>query len=179
MQTARRRGLEEGWVKITLDMIREKKPCYDPEPFAQGRTEATLGEILRMENVPLKDRIWIATMFSDNKTNRLFAVWCARRALSCIENPDPRSVAAVEVAERHAHGQATNAELEAAAWAAWAAAVAADPAAAWAAAWAADAVAADPAAAWAAAWAARAARAAWTAERRAQVEKLLEMIEES
>jgi hypothetical protein len=92
----------------------------------------------------------------NDRTARLFAVWCAREALKLIDNPDPRSVAACDVAERYANGEATDDEL----------------AAAWAAAWAA---ARD--AAWAAAWAAARA-AARDAARAAQSSKLLEMLGE-
>ena len=108
----------------------------------------------------------------NERTARLFAVWCAREALKLLDNPDPRSVAACDVAERFANGEATNEELAAAwdaAWAtarrdaaqaaAWAAARDAARAAAWdaaqAAAWAATQTAAwDVAqdAVWAAAW---------------------------
>ena len=155
---------------ITIEMIRAKNPCYDPATLAQGRTEATLVEILRMENVPPADQVWLAIRFLDDKTLRLFACWCARQALARVENPDPRSVAAVDVAERYALGQATDEEL----------ATARDAArdAAWAAAWAAARYAA-----WAAAWAAAKARyAAWAgaaadaAERERQITKLIEMI---
>jgi len=94
---------------------------------------------------------------------RLFACDCAERALANIAEPDPRSVAAVEVARRYADGKAGKAELADAADAAWAAARAA-----WAAAAALAAGAAWAAArtAWAAArTAARAAEDAWQAER--------------
>ena len=111
--------------------------------------------------------IWVATRKGvlDDRTLRLFAVWCARQVQHLM--PDPRSVAAVDVAERFANGEATADELTAAEAAARAAAGAAADAA-WDAAWA----AADAAwAAWAAAdaaWAAaRAARAAWAAARAA------------
>jgi len=106
----------------------------------------------------------------NDRTARLFAVWCAREALKLVDKPDPRSVAACDVAERFANGEATQEELAAAGAAAWAAA----RDAAWAAAWA---------TAWAAAWAA-ARDAAWDAARYAagaaagygQTKKLLEML---
>ena len=94
---------------------------------------------------------------------RRYAVWCARQVQNLMT--DQRSLSALDVAERHANGQATDEELAAAmaaAWAAadaaWAAAAAAKPAAwaAWAAAWA----AADAADAADAARAAAAAKAA-------------------
>jgi hypothetical protein len=53
------------------------------------------------------------------------ACWCARQALALVPEPDPRSLAAVEVAERYARGEATDAELAAARAAARAASAAA------------------------------------------------------
>lgn len=49
------------------------------------------------------------------RAERLFAVWCARQVAHLMT--DPRSIAAMDVAERHADGDATDAELDAA-WAA-------------------------------------------------------------
>lgn len=120
---------------------------------------------------------------------RLFAVRCARRVQHLMT--DPRSLAALDVAERHARGEATDEELaaasaaaraaEAAAWDAAAAAWDAADYAAWdetaaraAAEDAADA-AWDETAAWAAAW--DAADAARDAER-AEQQKILDEIRE-
>ena len=162
----------------TLLDIHDLKPCYPAtEHLPEGWT-GTLVDMLRVESCPLEDRIWVVTQFLDNKTNRLFAVWCAREALKLVDNPDIRSIAACDVAERYAHGNATNEELR----------IAYDAASA---AW--DA---DYAAAWDTRDAARAARAAVTrtvmtavevgvarvanraATRQAQIDKLIEMIEE-
>jgi hypothetical protein len=95
----------------------------------------------------------------NDKILRLFAVWCAREALKLVDNPDPRSISACDVADRYANGEATKEELAAAENAAWDAA----RAAAW------DAA---RAAAWDAAW-----NAARDAEGAAQSDKLLEMLE--
>jgi hypothetical protein len=137
-------------------------------------------------------------------TARLFVVWCARQALALVDNPDPRSVAACDVAERYANSKATKDELaaaraaaRAAAWdAAWDSARAAARAAAWDSAWAAARAAARDAAwgaaraaawdsardsAWAAAWAAARAAArdsAWAAARAAQYRQLMVMLGE-
>lgn len=86
----------------------------------------------------------------NERTARLFAVWCAREALKLVANPDSCSVTACDVAERYANGEATDSEL----------------AAAWAAAWAAARAAARDAAR----------DAAWAAARDAQYAKLCEMI---
>ena len=53
----------------------------------------------------------------NDRTLRLFACDCAERALKLVQNPDPCSVAAIEVARRFADGKAIEKEL-AAAWAA-------------------------------------------------------------
>jgi len=80
---------------------------------------------------------------------RLFACFCARQNWHLLT--DPRSRNAVEVAERYAEGNASQEELEAAAWAAWSAAwMESLQAAAWAAWSAARAESQREAAAWAA-----------------------------
>lgn len=58
--------------------------------------------------------IWVATHPGclDDRTLRLFAVWCARQVQHLME--DERSIAALDVAERFANGEATSEELAAA-----------------------------------------------------------------
>jgi hypothetical protein len=67
--------------------------------------------------------LWIArkvNQLPDDRTLRLFAVWCARH--TPLEDGrvtgdlirDPRSLAALEAAEKYANGQATDGELTAA-----------------------------------------------------------------
>jgi hypothetical protein len=76
-----------------------------------------------------------------------FAVWCARRALKLVDDPDPRSVKALRVKSAWIKGKASDDELDAASVAAWAA---------WDAARAASWSARDAArAAWDASWPAR------------------------
>lgn len=69
--------------------------------------------------------IWVATRpdVLDDRTLRIFACWCARQVQHLMQ--DERSIAALDVAERHANGQATDQELSAAEAAAGAAAGAA------------------------------------------------------
>lgn len=163
--------------------------------------------VLRHEAATPEDRLWcvLRTGVLSDRTLRMFAAWCARTALDTMRTagrePDPRSWAAVETAERYALGQATEDELRDARAAAYAVAAYAyaaaygAPAAADAAAYAAscDAAAdAYDAAAYAAAAAARAvyavaARAAYAAAadaasaaaRAAQVGRLIQIIEEN
>ena len=91
--------------------------------------------------------IWVATQNGvlTGRELRLFAVWSARQVQHLIG--DKRSIAALDIAERYALGEATDEELAAAEAASWAAAEAASLAA--------------EAASWAAEAAARAAQADW------------------
>lgn len=99
---------------ITVADIRAKNPCCDPTEYVAEDWTGTLVDVLKMGNVPAKDRIWLVTRFLSDKTNRLFAVWCAREALKLVDSPDRRSIAACDVAERFANGDATAEELRAA-----------------------------------------------------------------
>ena len=113
----------------TLADIRKLDPCYDPARYAPEDWQGTALDVLKAEQIPAQDRIWVVCHegWIDDRTLRLFAVWCAREALKLVESPDPRSINACDVAERYANGEATNEELSAAraAAAAWAAAGAA------------------------------------------------------
>jgi hypothetical protein len=131
--------LNEGSASLpvhTITDIRALGPCYDPVTGLNNRGErvnagflpedwtGTALNILAVTAIPAEDRLWVVLRagWIDDRRLRLFAVWCARQALALIANPDPRSVAACDVAERYANGQATDDELSAAWAAAWAAA---------------------------------------------------------
>ena len=167
---------------FTIDDIRSWNPCYDPIKHLPEGWSGTVIDILKHDAIPPEDKLWVVCRedLIDAKTLRLFAVWCARQVQHLMT--DERSIAALDVAERYANGQATEKELAAARDAAWAAARDAAWAAARDAAWeAARAAARD--AAWAADWdadwddAREAARAAAWAARNAQIAKLIEMVE--
>ena len=177
-------------MNTTLNKIRSHSPCSNG--WAKllrhlGKTEADdepLALATILDSNGLDDALWcLRAVDGHQREIRLFAVWCARRVQHLMT--DGRSLAAIDVAERHANGQATDAELtaamdaaraaRAAAWAASAAAVAAARAAAVDVARAARAAAsaASAAAGNAAGDAARAARAAawdaaWEAARDAE-----------
>lgn len=146
----------EGWAKL-LRHLGKNEADDEPLPFSVIVTSNGLDDALwccRAE--PGHDREW-----------RLFAVWCARQVPHLLT--DPRSIAALDVAERYANGAATQDELAAAGdateAAAWATAGAAAETVAWAAAEAAT-EAATEAAARATAWVT--ARAAARAAQRAR-----------
>ena len=177
---------------MTIQDIRDMDPCYDPGEYLPEDWEGSVIDILNIADCPAKDRLWVVLRekFIDAKTLRLFAVWCAREALKLIDKPDPRSIAARDVAERYANGEATADELAAARDAAGAAAWVAARASALAATHATHEAAggAARASALAAAWVAvRAAWSAagdaawdtaWTAAGGAQIEQLKSMIKD-
>ena len=154
-------------IYTTLNKIRAHSPCaggWSKLLRHLGKTQADdepLAFATILDSNGLDDALWcLRAVDGHEREMRLYAVWCARRVQHLMT--DPRSLAALDVAERRANGQATDAELSAARAAAGAAAWAAAGAAAWdaagAAAWAAARVATWDAAGAAARDAARAAQ---------------------
>ena len=167
-------------ITITLNAIRKHHPCSagwtkllahlgktnaDDEPFP-------LATVLGSNN--LDDALWCCRCLPEyDREWRLFAVWRARQVQHLLI--DPRSIAALDVAEQFANGQATADEMDAAWAAARGAARGAASVAVWAAATAAAGAAARGAAreaaasvaVWAAAWAAGREAAAWATGREA------------
>jgi hypothetical protein len=148
-------------MRTTLNQIRAHSPCQDGWTKllrGLGKTAAD-DEIIWIDQVldhnGLDDALWcLRAVENCDREIRLYAVWCARRVQHLMT--DPRSVAALDVAERHARGGASDEELAAAAKAAAAAAKTAE----------------------AASWAARWAAAARDTERAAQAEELRRMCSE-
>src|SRR6185503_3979478 len=163
-------------MKTTLNQIREHSPCEEGWKKLLKSLNKTKADdepvsiVQVLDSNGLDDALWcLRAVKGCDREIRLFAVWCARQVEHLME--DERSKQALVVAERHANGEATDAELAAARDAAWDAAGAAwdaAGAAAWAAAW--DAAWDAAGAAWAAAWGA-AGVAAWAAARDAQAKE--------
>ena len=114
-------------MKTTLNQIREKYPCVEgwKKLLAHlGKTAADdepLAILTILEANGLDDALWcLRAVEGHDKEIRLYAVWCARQVQNLMK--DPRSVAALDVAEAYAHGNATKDEMAAAGDAAWAAA---------------------------------------------------------
>ena len=160
------------------------EPCYDPQE-KYGDCPADLLSIINDERIPAEDRIWAFAVCTElpDSAKRIFAVRCVRetplsdgrKVVDLIT--DHRSLNALDIAYKHAIGEASDEELAAARAAARAAALAAIRDAAWAAAM--DAVRdAARAAAWAAVMDASwdAARApAWDAARAAAWDAQIEI----
>jgi hypothetical protein len=165
-------------ITTTLKRIKAHSPCesgWKKLLKHLGKTKAddaplTFAVILKSNG--LDDALWCCRCEPQyQKEWRLFAVWCVRQQAHLLT--DQRSKDALDVAERHALGKATDEELAAARGAAWAAG-----AAAWAAARAARAVAW---AAWAGAGTARdvagaAGAAAGAVARAAQTKEFLRVV---
>jgi len=116
-------------ITITLEQIAAKRPCTSgwekllaskaglphdvPFPVTDILDSNGMDECLwSLRCLPAYDNLW-----------RRYAVWCARQVQHLMT--DPLSLAALDVADRHWQGHATDDELEAAreaAWAAWEAA---------------------------------------------------------
>ncbi len=110
-------------LTTTLNAIRNKIPCTEGWTRLLsnlGKTKAD-DEPLLFETIldsnGLDDALWcLRTLGHEHqRTCRLYAVWCTRQVQPLII--DSRSSAALDTAERHAEGKATDEEL-AAAWAA-------------------------------------------------------------
>lgn len=158
-------------ITTTLNKIRAHDPCKDGwEKLLKhlGKTQADdepLPYSVIVESNGIDDALWCCRAEPQyDREWRLFAVWCAKQVQHLMA--DARSIAALDVVERYANGQATDDELSAAGDAfgasAWAAAREAARAAA-------------GAAAWTAAWTAAGA-ATWTAARAAQTKEFLRVV---
>jgi hypothetical protein len=154
-------------MKTTLNKIRAHHPCREgwEDLLRVLNKTAADDEVIWIDQIldinGLDDAIWcLRAVENCDREIRLYAVWCARRVRHLMT--DPRSIAALDVVERYARGEASDAELAAARKVTWEvdAAAMTDPAIAAA------------YAAWAAAYAAWAAAADRTSERAAQAEEL-------
>jgi hypothetical protein len=108
-------------MKTTLNKIREHEPCKDGwvkllKNLGKTKSDDDPLEITEILNSNgLDDALWCLRAVEGRKRDiRLFAVWCARQVQHLMT--DPRSIAALDVAERFANGQDTKDNL-AAAWA--------------------------------------------------------------
>ena len=181
---------------ITYEDFVRFKPCWliDEETrikhaaqlarYRKMRDEWSAIDILRLDDVDAEDLMWLVLReeLIDAPILHEFACRCAERALSRIDKPDERSVAAIEAKRKWMRGEISDDEMDAAMDAARDAARDAALYAAWYAAWYAACAAARYAASAAAraaardaAWAAAMA-AAWAAEREWQIAELMRML---
>lgn len=109
-------------MKTTLNEIMSYRPCasrWKNLLAGLGKTKPdddplSIATILHSNG--LNDALWSLRVFEGHEREiRLYAIWCARQVEHLMT--DPRSVAALDVAEKYANGQATEHEL-AVAWSA-------------------------------------------------------------
>jgi len=146
------------------------------------------GDVIEDEDKLCGRRRTVLWMMDATQLLHEFACQCAEDALALVEQPDERSVKAIEAKRKWLNGEVTDEELASARAASWAASRAASHAVAYAASWAASWAAvrsASRAAAWAAQDAASAAAraaardAAWDAAWAKQNERLTAMVMEA
>ncbi len=162
-------------ICTTLNAIRAHGPCADgwakllAHLGKTGPDDEPLPLVTILDSNGLDDALSaLRVVTGEDARIRRYAVWCARQVQHLTDAP--RSLTALDVAERYAEGLATDDELRAAAAVAWGASRAAAQAVAWG---AARDAARD--AAWAAAWdAARDRNAARDAARAAMRERQAE-----
>jgi hypothetical protein len=106
-------------ICTTLNKIREHGPCEDGWRKLLkylGKTEADddpLPLLTILESNGLDDALWCTRSAPKHDREwRLFAVWCARQVQHLMK--DPRSINALDIAEKYANGLASKDELDAA-----------------------------------------------------------------
>ena len=163
---------------VTVEQFRNFGPCWLETVKGRGkfariaaiRNEWTALDVLNLPDVSAQDKFWsvLREEFIDAPILHEFACRCAEYALSFVESPDPRGIAAIEAKRKWLRGEITDAELAAICDVAWNVAQNAASRAA---------SRATSRAAMAAAWSAANA-VAWDAAREHEVEMLRELLTE-
>ena len=109
---------------VTYNEFLTWNPCWQETPegrrklryYAQKRERWSALDILNLNRVPAKDRLWavLREELIDAPILHEFACRCAEMALELIPEPDPRSVAAIEAKRKWLRGEITDEELAAA-----------------------------------------------------------------
>lgn len=113
-------------ITTTLNAIRQHHPCADgwakllASLGKTGPDDEPLSLVTILDSNGVDDAVWaLRAVTGEDARIRRYAVWCARQVQHLMT--DTRSTNALDVAERHADGLATDDELRAAWAAAWAA----------------------------------------------------------
>ena len=109
---------------VTVGQFRKFGPCWLETAegreklarIAAIRNEWTALDVLNLPDVSAQDKFWsvLREEFIDAPILHEFACRCAEYALSFVESPDPRSIAAIEAKRKWLRGEITDAELDAA-----------------------------------------------------------------
>lgn len=115
---------------VTYEEFLKFDPCWLDEDGGAERIKSYFDrfggkmsalDVLNLDDVSEVDKLWsvLREEFIPAPILHEFACVCTEYALSLIENPDPRSIKAIEVKRAWIRGEATNEELDAAWDAAW------------------------------------------------------------
>lgn len=114
---------------VTVEQFRKFGPCWletveGRRKFARIaaiKNEWTALDVLNLPDVSAQDKFWsvLREEFIEAPILHEFACRCAEYALSFVESPDPRSIAAIEAKRKWLRGEITDAELDAACDVAW------------------------------------------------------------
>ena len=109
---------------VTVEQFRKFGPCWLETAEGRGKfariaaikNEWTALDVLNLPDVSVEDKFWsvLREEFIDVPILHEFACRCAEYALSFVESPDPRSIAAIEAKRKWLRGEITDAELDAA-----------------------------------------------------------------
>ena len=109
---------------VTVEQFRKFGPCWLETAEGRGKfariaaikNEWTALDVLKLPDVSVQDKFWsvLREEFVDAPILHEFACRCAEYALSFVESPDPRSIAAIEAKRKWLCGKITDAELDAA-----------------------------------------------------------------
>ena len=109
---------------VTVEQFKKFRPCWLETAegrakfarIAAIRNEWTALDVLNLPDVYADDKLWsvLREEFIDAPILHEFACRCAEYALSFVDNPDPRSIAAIEAKRKWLRGEITNKELYAA-----------------------------------------------------------------
>ena len=109
---------------VTVEQFKKFRPCWLETAegrakfarIAAIRNEWTALDVLNLPDVYADDKLWsvLREEFIDAPILHEFACRCAEYALSFADNPDPRSIAAIEAKRKWLRGEITNKELYAA-----------------------------------------------------------------
>ena len=109
---------------VTVEQFKSFRPCWletaeGRKRFARIaaiRDEWTALDVLNLPDVSATEKLWsvLREKFIDAPILHEFACRCAEYALSFMDNPDPRSIAAIEAKRKWLRGEITDMELRAA-----------------------------------------------------------------
>ena len=109
---------------VTVEQFRKFGPCWLETVEGRGKfariaavkNEWTALDVLNLPDVSAQDKLWsvLREEFIEAPILHEFACRCAEYALSFVESPDPRSIAAIEAKRKWLRGEITDVELYAA-----------------------------------------------------------------